>query len=279
MSRMHSGQLFALLLLSGAWSVFCMPSLSDGVQLGGAAAACGLQAFLCTLLLYALRRGFSPMRLAQRHRWIACIYAAYFLLCTVLGFRQLWDAAPAQLLPSSGKLTAVVLIVVTCVYTAGLGQRAVNRAAPLVLGLLLISVVLLIIGAWRRMELCRLSSDSSLHGILLYCGMSSELGLMWVLAERVQKGRAAAVYGYLLAKAGLWMLVVFLCITAGGRLMKLPGHPFFTLAALSQPLQGQRADALYILVFVMVFVVYITAQLTAAAGVLRCTQNSREDTE
>ena len=42
--------------------------------------------------------------------------------------------------------------------------------------------------------------------------------------------------------------------------MYLNGYPFFTLTALSQPLQGQRADALYILVFVMLHIMHTTLQ-------------------
>ena len=92
--------------------------------------------------------------------------------------------------------------------------------------------------------------------------------MLWVLQHRAEGSPRRAVLGYTLAKSGFLALIVFLCITAGGRLAQTAGYPFFTLTALSQPLQGQRADALYILLFVMLCVMQITMQAGLTAHLL-----------
>ena len=54
----------------------------------------------------------------------------------------------------------------------------------------------------------------------------------------------------------------------GSRMAKA-SHPFFAIVSVSQPLSTQRADALYILVFVMLCVLRITLFAVLAAHLLR----------
>jgi hypothetical protein len=91
----------------------------------------------------------------------------------------------------------------------------------------------------------------------------------WVLLEYTERGQKRTVRRYLSAKAGLCLLILFLCRTAAGRLAQAEDYPFFTLTALSQPLQTQRADALYILVYVMLYVMHITLQTGVTAHLLK----------
>ncbi len=260
MSKIHSHQIFAILILSGAWSVICIPEPHGCGQIWGTVAACLIE-MLCCLPMLALREN-AFRNLMQSQKWLGLIYMIYFLLCGAHGFSQLWEAAPQQLLPASGKMTAAVLIVLTCIYTSSAGLRAAARCAPLVMSLFLISVLVLILGAWKRIDISRiaLQGNGFWPGMKQYFALSGELGAAWILCDRARNGRKSAVYSYLLAKAIFCILILFLSITAGGRLISLNGYPFFTLTALSQPLQGQRADALYILVFVMLYVMYTTLQ-------------------
>ncbi|MBR1529359.1 MAG: hypothetical protein IJ642_08680 [Oscillospiraceae bacterium] len=260
MNKIHNHQLTAILFLSGAWSVICIPSLYGNGQILGTAVACLIQ-ILCCLPMLALRTGtFS--RQIQKHKSLGIIYILFFLICGANGFSQLWEAAPPQLLPSSGKLTAAVLIALTCFYTSSAGLRATARAAPLVMGIFIISLAVLILGAWNRVDMSRISFQTTnfLPSIRMYISLSGELAAVWILSDSVRNHKNTAVNSYLIAKAIFCILILFFSITAGGRLMYLNGYPFFTLTALSQPLQGQRADALYILVFVMLHIMHTTLQ-------------------
>jgi len=260
MSRIHNHQLAAILFLSGAWSVICIPSLYGNSQMLSTAAACLIQILLCLPMLALYPGTFSNQ--IKSNKILGVIYILFFLICGANGFSQLWEAAPPQLLPASGKLTASVLIALTCFYTSSAGLRATARAAPIVMSLFVISVIVLILGAWRRVDLSRISlqTDNFLPGIRTYFSLSGELAAVWILSDTIQNHKNIAVNSYLIAKALFCILILFFSITAGGRLIHLNGYPFFTLTALSQPLQGQRADALYILVFVMLHIMHTTLQ-------------------
>ncbi len=260
MNKIHNHQLTAILFLSGAWSVICIPSLYGNGQISGTFAACLIQ-ILCCLPMLALRTGTFSNQI-QKHKSLGILYILFFLICGANGFSQLWEAAPPQLLPASGKLTAAVLIALTCFYTSSAGLRATARAAPIVMSIFIISLLVLILGAWNRADLSRIAFRTTdfLPSIRTYFSLSGELAAVWILSDTVRNHKNAAVNSYLIAKAAFCILILFFSITSGGRLIHLNGYPFFTLTALSQPLQGQRADALYILVFVMLHIMHTTLQ-------------------
>ena len=130
------------------------------------------------------------------------------------------------------------------------------------MSLFVISLFVLILGAWKRADLNRIAfqTENLSSGIRTYFSLSGELPAVWVLSDSLRKNRKSSVNSYLIAKALFCILILFFSIATGGRLSTLNGYPFFTLTALSQPLQGQRADALYILVFVMLHILHITLQ-------------------
>ncbi len=271
MNKIHRSQLFAILMLSGAWSVLCLPEAHSGAQLLGIASAFLVQIFLSVPMLLLSKEGFSFSRTVIRRKWLGILYVLFFLLWGAHGFTQFRNAAAEISLPVSGSLTAVVLITLTCLYTCSLGLRAMARSAPAVLALFLLSLVVLVAGAAGRVDITRLAPQPEgfwRDGFFYLC-IGGELAAAWVLLDRTKGGRTAALWGFLAGKAALACMIVFLCICAAGRLSGLSGYPFFTLTALSQPLQSQRADALYILIFVMLYVMHITLQTGVISHLLR----------
>lgn len=262
MSKIHRKELFAILMLSAAWSVLCLPEVSSSAQLLGIGITCGVQFLLSIPMVLLTKQGFSLSRMASRHKGIGFVYILFFLLWGANGFSQLWEVSSEIFLPVSGTLTAAVLMTVTCLYTCSLGIHALARSAPIVLGIFLLSVGILVIGAYGRIDITRLAPETEdfLHNGYSYFCMCGELTAAFVLLDRTKQGQKQAVWGYLAGKAVFACLVVFLCICAAGRLAAHSEYPFFTLTALSQPLQSQRADALYILVFVLLYVMHITLQ-------------------
>lgn len=262
MNKIRSSQLYCILVLTGAWSVICIPSLYGSGQILGTIACCLLQILFCLPMLALAKRQGSFEKLIQSHKLLGLLYIIFFLLWGAESFAQLWEVAPQQLLPSSGKIIAGVLIVLTCLYTGSVGLRATARSAPFIIGLFIISIAVLILGAWKRIDISRIAFNRTgfWDSITIYNASSCELMIIWVLLDRVKGRRNIAVNSYLFTKAGFCVLILFLSITVGGRLTELTGYPFFMLTTLSQPLQGQRADALYILVFVMLYIMHITIQ-------------------
>lgn len=264
MNKINSFQLFAILLLSGIWMLVCTPALSGPGQIIGTAVVCGIEILLCIPMLTT---DFEAI--ISRQKWLGIVYAVYFLLVGAMGFTQGFAAAPKQLFESPGQVTAAILIILTCLYTSTSGLKATAKCAPFALAFLIVSTVVLLVGAWQRADLNRLSlrPEGFMQGGISYFALSGELATAWVLLGRVKDGSRRAVNGYLLAKAGFGILLLILCITAGSRLTTAQDYPFLTLISLSQPLQGQRADALYILAFVMLHVFHMTLMTGVTAHI------------
>lgn len=266
MSKLNHMQLFSILLLSGAWTVVCTPEIGSTGQMIGAVLACGLQMLLCVPLLCT---DVNAEQLLHRQKWLGYVYAVYFLIWGAFGFAQLRHAAPQQIFTIPGVGAAAVLIVATCLYTSTVGLKATARCAPLTAVLLAVSVIVLLAGAWKRSDPDRLGlrTDGMSAGLFSYFTGGGELAAAWALLSRAEKGSKKAIIAYLPVKLGFYLLLFALCV-AGGRLTAMQEYPFISLTALSQPLQSQRADALYILTFVMLFVMHITVLTGVAAHIL-----------
>ena len=262
MNKITSCQLLSLLLLQGIWEILCIPSIPGSGMLWGALGAYLVQ----LLLLLPLLHGETGL---FRRKWVGLVFAGYFLIAGARNLCQIASAAPDALLSVSGRWTAAALLLVTCLYTSAAGIKAAARCAPLTLGLLALSMLILTAGAWQHIVPERFYWERGgirEGGALFFT--AAELPMLWVLRHRLEGSAHRTLLGYTLAKSGFLALLVFLCITAGGRLAQSADYPFFTLTALSQPLQGQRADALYILLFVMLCVMQITMQAGLTAHLL-----------
>ena len=262
MNRITSFQLLSLMLLQSIWEVICIPALPGSGLLTGA-----LCAYLVQMLLLIPLLSEKPGLFRQK--WIGLVFAGYFLLTGARNLCQISGAAPAILPTVPEKWAAASLLLVTCLYTSAAGIKAAARCAPLTLGLLVLSLLILAAGAWQHIvpERFYWSRDGLREGGAVFF-TSAELPMLWVLLRRVEGSPRRTVLGYTLARTGFLALIVFLLITAGGRLAQSADYPFFTLTALSQPLQGQRADALYILLFVMLCVMQVTMQAGLTAHLL-----------
>ena len=256
MNRITSLQLFALLLLPGIWELLCIREITGMGMLLGILAGYALQ-WLLLLPICAADGGLF------RRRWASLLYAGFFLLAGARSLSQLTAAAPTALAAVPGKLGAAALLLVTCLFTAVCGIRSAARCAPMALFLLGISGIVLLAGAWGHLEFSRLpAAGNGFREGGRHFFLAPELPAFWVLRRRLDKSPRKVLTLSFLAKSLTAGLLLTLCIAAGGRLCTGSDAPVFTLTALSQPLQGQRADALYILVFVMLSVM----QLTVMAG-------------
>lgn len=259
MSKMHSGQLFAVLFLSGAWQILTFRELCSPLAAVGAAL---LQLLLCLPMTALSRKGFSLSLFCKEHKWAGFLCIFFFLLWGAQGFVMFSRVAPLLSLPFSGTLPAAALAAVTCLYTCSLGLKATARCAPFMLGVFLLSMAVLIAGAASHLDASRLQMDMGeplRSGVMYFCA-GGELAAAWALLDRTRGDGRRPLWISIAAKAVLCCLISFLCVGTAGRLAQRAEHPFFILTALSQPLQEQRADSLYILVCVMLYILHITLQ-------------------
>lgn len=261
MNRIRGGQLCTILFLSGVWQVLCIRNTS-GNAVPGVLLAFGIQLLLTLPMLHLSGRNISFGSVISGRKWLGGVYILFFLLWGAYGFAEFRDVSPMLHLPVSGTVTAVLLVILTCIYACSKGLTAAARAGNFVLAVLVISGAVLFFGAYSHMEPDRVQvqySGSVTSGLRYLC-MGGELTAAWVLSDRTRGSRRRVVWGYLAAKCGFTLFVLFLCISTAGRLAELSEYPVFLIAAISQPLQEQRADALYIFAWVMTFVMHITLQ-------------------
>ena len=263
MSRINSRQLLALLVLSSAFNIICISGIYGSGQILGALTACMLGGVLSVPLLILPERSTETV---YRRKWLSVIYILFFLLWGAGTLKTLNSSAPTQLLNVSGHLKGLILIFVTCLFTSTNGIKATARSAPIILAVMTCSALILIIGAWKRIDLDTFIPESAGFQEGFTSCMTGELATAVVLGHKGNLKKS--ILQYLAVKFFLYSLVIFLCLTVGGRLTQNEAYPFFTLTALSQPLRGQRADAFYILVFVMLTILHITLQTSLTAHLL-----------
>lgn len=263
MNRISTGQLTCMLLLSNAFMLMCISEPVGLESMLGTAVSFAVQFLICIFLLMLYQKGFSFSELCQqKHYIIPCLYILYFIIRGGYSFVLIWNGSEQLSLPFSESLITAALIGIVCLYTASLGLKAFARASSVVFGLLVLSVVILLIGAWQRIDLTQLSITKGITvtGSVLYnFSLADILPVFFVLLSFTDiNSRKLKNVFFIPAGLVLWEIVLFLCITVLGNLLPSAKYPFFLLTSVSQPLDTQRADAFYIITFVLLCVIRLT---------------------
>lgn len=274
MNRLRSSQLFAMLFVSAAFSFLCQTTAFTIEGIFGAAIGILLQGILCLPVLLLYRSGFSLEHYARQHHILPLCLIVYLVLRGGISFVQLQHASGVLSLPVSGKFFAATLIALICVYTAALGIQALARSSTLILGVLLFTLVILFIGAIPHAEPQNLSlspNDTVWRGFLREMSSADELPLLLLLLDFTESKRYRGIIQFLTGKLALLSFFTLLGMAVLGNRMAQANVPFFSIASVSQPLSTQRADALYIVVFVLLCILRITLFTALAAHLLQLT--------
>ena len=260
MNKLRSNQIFAVLLGSAAFPLLCRtePFTIEGIF--GAAIAAAVQLLLCIPILLLYRTGFCFGECARRHRILPLCFIVYLLFRGGTSFVQLQQTSQEISLPFSEKFLAAALIALVCLYTVSLGIQTIARSSTMILGILLITLAIMCIGAIPQAEPQNLAlspNDTIWKGFFRSMTTADELPLLFLLLDFSEKKTYRSI-------VPVWVGKFLL----GSRMAKA-SHPFFAIVSVSQPLSTQRADALYILVFVMLCVLRITLFAVLAAHLLR----------
>ena len=260
MNKLRSNQIFAVLLGSAAFPLLCRtePFTIEGIF--GAAIAAAVQLLLCIPMLLLYRTGFCFGECARRHRILPLCFIVYLLFRGGTSFVQLQQTSQEISLPFSEKFLAAALIALVCLYTVSLGIQTIARSSTMILGILLITLAIMCIGAIPQAEPQNLAlspNDTIWKGFFRSMTTADELPLLFLLLDFSEKKTYRSI-------VPVWVGKFLL----GSRMAKA-SHPFFAIVSVSQPLSTQRADALYILVFVMLCVLRITLFAVLAAHLLR----------
>lgn len=272
MNRISSGQLTVALLLSNAFMLMCLSRPIGMESMAGAAIAFVLQAILCIPMLLLYRDGFSLSAYCKRkHFLIPLLFILYFIIRGGISFLLLWNGSENLSLPFAQPLITAGMIGIVCLYTASLGLRTFARASTVAFGFLLFTLGILLLGAWQRIDFQQLypSQDiTTFRSTLDILSMGDTLPALFVLLSFTSGKKTAPTLRFLALSLILWEVILFLCITVLGNLLPTAEYPFFLLTSVSQPLSTQRADAFYLIVFVLLCVIRLTLLTVLSAHLL-----------
>ena len=271
MNKLRSNQIFAVLLGSAAFPLLCRtePFTIEGIF--GAAIATAVQLLLCIPILLLYRTGFCFGECARRHRILPLCFIVYLLFRGGTSFVQLQQTSQEISLPFSEKFLAAALIALVCLYTVSLGIQTIARSSTMILGILLITLTIMCIGAIPQAEPQNLAlspNDTIWKGFFRSMTTADELPLLFLLLDFSEKKTYRSIVPVWVGKFLLGSYLSVLGMAVLGSRMAKASHPFFAIVSVSQPLSTQRADALYILVFVMLCVLRITLFAVLAAHLL-----------
>lgn len=266
MNKIKSNQLFAILISIRMFSIICSSDPSDAEQMAGAALSIFFQ-FLAAIPMVMIYndKSFSLKRDMLFGKFGKSLYVIFFILWGAFSFSSLWDVTKSVYFPIDSSFTGSLILAAVCVYTASLGIKAISRSSGFIMGLIVLSLLIMILGAYPKAELANFAPNAHFSGIIKsavkdFC-RSGELVMMFILLELVPKGKRKAINGFFIGKFILTEAVAVIEITVLGKIMSISDFPFFSAGAFSQPLSIQRADSLYMILFTMLCVITVTLQI------------------
>lgn len=271
MNRLRPSQMTILLTLSTAFSVMCAAFPFTLEQLLGTAISIGIQMLLCIPVLLLARRNDSLAAHCTEHKVLPLVFLLYFLISGGRSIVQLWNVSGSLSLPFSNAIPAAALIAVVCLYTSSLGIRTLARSSTLVFGVLVLTLLVMLSGGYRTIHLQQLSfsPDATIwQGIIRHLSLADELPILVLLLSFLDKQPIKSTLRFFGLSLLIWSFVLFLGITILGNFMTHAPYPFFMIANVSQPFRTQRADALYLVLFVLLCILRLTLLTTLSAHLL-----------
>ena len=270
-AKLQPSQLTMILTLSAAFSVMCAAFPFTMEQLIGTAISIGLQILLCIPAFLLTRRTDSLAAHCKEHKFLPLFFCYYLLLAGGRSVVQLWNVSGSLSLPVHNALLAAALIAGICFYTSTLGIQTLARSSTLTFGVLLLTLAVMLLGGYRSIHLQNLafSPDSCIwSSVLQHLSLADELPVLVLLLGFLEKQPVRSTFRFFGFSFGIWFFVLFLGITILGSFMPHAAYPFFTIASVSQPFRTQRADALYLIVFVLLCILRLTLFTTLSAHLL-----------
>ncbi len=273
MNNIKGKQLFSVLISIRMFSIICSTDPSDAEQMTGAALSILFQflAVIPMLIIYK-DKSFSLKRDIIFGKFGKLLYALFFILWGAFSFSNLWEVTKSVYFPIKSSFIAALILSAVCVYTASLGIRAMSRASGFMLGLIVFSLLIMILGAYPKADLANFSPNAHFSGIIKsavkdFC-RSGELVMMFILLEFVPTGKRKSITAFFTGKIILTEIVAVIEITVLGKIMRISDFPFFSAGAFSQPMSIQRADSLYMILFTMLCVMTVTTQIILSTTII-----------
>ena len=199
MNKISSSQLFTLLLGVKMFSLICSVQSSNAEQMAGAALSAAFQ-ILAAIPMIALYRQnkFSLSKEILFGKAGKLLYALYFIIWGAVSFGNLWGVTKSVYFPIDSSLTGTVILAAVSIYAASLGLKSVSRYSTVMLGFIILSVAVMILGAYPKADLSNFVPQASAsgilkHGIRDFCS-SGELVMLFILLDSADGNREKSTY-------------------------------------------------------------------------------------
>ncbi len=275
MSKLSGGQFAAFLLITDAFTLFCLM---------GNVSVITCAAFLTGILLQfglsipAIRYYSGGGTLKNAPKPVLWFYLLYIILWGGLLFVMLWNASEELSIPSENfgiipeKLLIAGLIGIVCLYASSPEIHSLARAAVISAALGAFSILLVIISSFPEIHLEYLTdlsyADSFISELSRGFVLSGGLGSFVVFSDSLKGSHLKCAAGYFAGKALLYTVVILTSAAVAGGIMEITDYPVIMAAELSQPFTAQRIDSLFLIIFAIFAVFSIAVQTTAASSLI-----------
>lgn len=274
MAKISYGQLFSILLATRIFSFTSTQVEFSTEQMLGMLISTLIQGLLLipTFILYSNPK-FSLNRDIFLGKYSVVMYSFCFIIWGAHSFTKFWNVTKSVYIPLKSELLVSILIVIVCVYVASLGLKAIARGSAIVFGITILSVIILVFGAYRNIDWLNILPVSDYKSIGEYAlydfSASGEIAAIFILLSYIGENKIRGVLLFLGGKTLYILSISVIGVVVLGRVMGIVKFPFFSLVAFSQPFSIQRADTIYVILYTLVGVISITIQSVITADLLK----------
>lgn len=279
MNKISQRQLGMILILNHLFSFICCP-ISFSLESVISYILSWILQGIILLIILRLRKSTDYTENILNNRAAAAALCAVFIYYISISFIQIRNVSESLDLPLSSGLISAAVIIVTCTYTSSLGIKALSRAGLILFSLFIAAAAVIAFGSYSQIQLSSLyltENAETIPQMLFFSSYITEPVILFLLLPITKSSSSKGTAMYFIISFVIEITLMLLGILVLHRKMELCSYPFFALADVSQPLRVQRADAVYIIIFVMIciFKISLLAVIAAmlagkAAGKLPC---------
>lgn len=278
--KLSYGQLWALLFLFRAFTFICSGEGYSVSRITGMAVSVIIQFLIIfPIVKYCRKKGIN----GENTRHMNIVFAAYFIVAGVVVFWKMLKITAAENFSASGNTVLAVLLLITSFYCSRTGIKTVGRAAVVIAGMFIFSLVVLVLTSVSDIKTDNFRNVYDNYTVWHYAvsdiAESTELPAAVILALYTEKSREKGVCIYFATKFILAAAVTVLGTAISGRVSLISDYPFFELCSFSNPLGVQRSDALFTASCTLIAVLYVTFCIAAVSYFMKNILKNRRKAE
>jgi hypothetical protein len=265
-NKISSLNLFYILVLNHIFSFVCFKGQFSLESLPAIFLAWIINTFLMIFVVNLYKKGFDFKKYLQENTIFSVFLFVLAIFILSVSFIQIKNVCTQISIPFDSSLATTIIIVLICIYTASLGIKSMAKSSIIFLVMFIIGMIIILLGSVDKIQISSVyltENNTVFSQFISFISYSFQPFILFVFMPFSEDIKYKQISIYCAILLIFDILLCLLCITVIHQKMIFTDFPFITLSTLSQPLQIQRFDTLYIIIFVLLFVFRITS-LTCA---------------